>query len=148
MIRTNERTNVEGEAPEAGVMPARPAITPLRRATVEGLFFAHEMNSHTIPDEQAAICTSCVVRCERIDHRRRCEGVLESTWVEATAETATEPARRADPALKPNHPIHRRAAPSAAMGKLEGGNSPWYYSATAMNLRLDIIYYLLIYLFI
>jgi hypothetical protein len=47
----------EGEgAPEAGVMPARPAITPLRRATVEGLFFAHEMNSHTIPDEQAAIC--------------------------------------------------------------------------------------------
>jgi hypothetical protein len=37
-------------------MPARPAITPLRRATVEGLFLAHEMSSHTIPDEQAAIC--------------------------------------------------------------------------------------------
>lgn len=70
--------------------------------------------------------------------------MLESTWVEATAETATEPARRADPALKPNHPIHRRAAPSAAMGKLEGGNSPWYYSATAMNLMLAIIYYYLL----
>jgi len=53
-------------------------MTPLMTAMVEGFPRIHEAMSHTVPEQQAAI------------------------WVEATAEIATDPAPKAEPALNPN----------------------------------------------
>jgi len=43
--------------------------------------------------------------------------------VEMTADTARLPPTSAEPPLNPNHPIHSKATPIAASGRLDGGNS-------------------------
>lgn len=88
--------------PDAGVIPASPAITPFITATELGFPRIHESTIHTRPEHDPPIC------------------------VDTTAEVAEGPEVSAEPALKPNHPIHNRVAPSAARGRFDGGNSPWY----------------------
>jgi hypothetical protein len=88
--------------PDAGVIPASPAMTPFITAMQLGLPRIQERAIHTSPEHDPPIC------------------------VETTADVAMDPDARALPALNPNQPIHRRVAPSAARGRFEGGNSPWY----------------------
>ena len=102
--------------PEAGVMPASPAITPFITATQLGLPLIHESTIHTNAEHDPPIC------------------------VETMADVAMDPEVRALPALNPNHPIHNRVAPSAARGRFEGGNSPWYLLNYISFLYNSIIY--------
>ena len=88
--------------PDAGVIPASPAMTPFITAMQLGLPRIHERIIHTKAEHDPPIC------------------------VEVMAEVAMAPDVRALPALKPNHPIHNRVAPRAARGRFEGGKSPLY----------------------
>ena len=84
------------------MIPARPAITPLRTAIADGLCLIHEIINQTTPLTTAALC------------------------VATTVDTANGPLCKALPALNPNHEVQRSAPPSAAKGKFDGGNSPLY----------------------
>lgn len=75
--------------PDAGVIATKPATAPDAAPTVDALpVWAHEINIHVTAAMPVAIC------------------------VATNALVAFVPAQAAEPALKPNHPNHSRAAPS------------------------------------
>src|SRR5688572_8577030 len=88
--------------PEAGVMATRPATTPVAAPRAVGLPLA----SHSVPH-----------------HERRAPAAARCVVAKATA--ARPPAARAEPALKPNQPNHRRPAPRTTSGMLLGFISTW-----------------------
>src|SRR3712207_8448907 len=74
--------------PDAGVMATSPAIAPVAAPTVEGLpVCAHDIRAQVTAAMPVAIC------------------------VARNALLALDAAAPAEPALKPNQPVHRRAAP-------------------------------------
>ncbi len=81
--------------PAVGVIPANPEIAPFIAALTVGFPVLFQLNS---------IQTSAQVQAP--------------IWVASRALAARAPDARALPALKPNHPIHRRVAPIAASGRL------------------------------
>ena len=83
--------------PEAGVMATSPATAPDAAPTMLGLpRKAHDMNIHARAPAAAAVLVT----------------------TKALVASPREP--RALPALKPNHPNHRSAAPSTMKGTLWG----------------------------
>src|SRR3989338_5487856 len=81
--------------PEAGVMATRQQTAPVAAAIAEGfLFSAHERNAQIKAAAAAAM------------------------FVTTNALAARAPAARAEPALKPNQPNHRRTAPRMTNGIL------------------------------
>src|ERR687895_794866 len=95
------RTAAQGATyPAAGVIATSPATAPVAAPTVVGLpCFRHSGMSHPMVAAAAA------------------------TWVVTKACSARPPDERALPALKPNHPNHRIAAPVITMGTLWGTNA-------------------------
>ena len=83
--------------PDAGVIPARPAIAPLTAATTEGLpVLSQDMPTHINAETEEAMC------------------------VTMTVFPASEPEASALPALNPNQPNQRSAEPVTANGMLCG----------------------------
>src|SRR5262245_39084059 len=81
--------------PEAGVIATSPHTAPIAAARAEGfLFSAHESATHVRAAAAAAVL------------------------VTTKALAASAPEANADPALKPNHPNHRSAAPRITKGTL------------------------------
>src|SRR5919197_2860591 len=83
--------------PDAGVIPASPAIAPFIAAMILGL---------------------CVLIQESATHTRA--ETAEAIWVTITVFPATPPEASALPALNPNQPNHKREDPSTAIGILCG----------------------------
>src|ERR671924_1880111 len=74
--------------PDAGVIATSPATAPEAAPTVEGLpVCAHDIRDHVTAAMPVA------------------------TWVATNALVALVAAAAAEPALKPNHPTHSKAAP-------------------------------------
>src|SRR5437667_5582778 len=86
--------------PDAGVMATSPATAPDAAPTVVG--FPVLIHSGMIQPSTAVAVARCVA---------------------TNALPARPPEARADPALKPNHPNHRMAAPSTTNGTLCGTNA-------------------------
>src|SRR5690348_12875142 len=88
--------------PLAGVIATRPQTAPVAVAIALGFLFSAQLNTIQVSAQAAA-------------------AVLVTT----KALAASGPADSALPALKPNHPNQRRAAPSRTKGTLfEGSGSP------------------------
>src|SRR5512146_1667610 len=84
--------------PDAGVIVASPAMEPVAAPNIVGLpRCSHSTATHVIVADEAAM------------------------WVVRKAMVASDPEVRALPALNPNHPNHKRPAPSTVMGRLWGG---------------------------
>src|SRR3989338_10192936 len=90
--------------PAAGVIATRPATTSVTVAKVVGLPLTfHSSNAQLKPAAAAAM------------------------WVVTKAWGARAPAPKALPALKPNHPNQRRAAPRTTKGRLCKGVGVFSY---------------------
>src|SRR5688500_10374709 len=105
--------------PAVGVIPANPEIAPFIAALTVGFPVLFQLNSiQTSAQVQAPIC------------------------VASRALAASAPDARALPALKPNHPSHRRVAPIAASGRLWGtiisGPNPFRQPKTKADARAAI----------
>src|SRR5919198_1411180 len=88
--------------PEAGVMATNPATAPEAAPSTVGFpRMAHSLNIQASVAEAAAV------------------------FVTVKAFVARAPADRALPALKPNQPNHRSAAPITVKGRLCGGMGSW-----------------------
>ena len=81
--------------PAPGVMATRPATKPVEPPTKDG----------------------CPVTCFSIANHENIAAAAE-TWVVTSAWTAKPLAAKADPALKPNQPNHKRPAPNRTKGTL------------------------------
>src|SRR5262245_42684603 len=84
--------------PEAGVIATRPATAPLAAPRTVGL----PLDAHSAYIHDSAAAAVAVL-------------------VATKALVASAPALKALPALKPNHPTHRSAAPTTENGRLCGG---------------------------
>src|SRR5687767_1994875 len=98
--------------PDAGVMATSPATAPEAAPTVEGLpVCAHDTRDHVTAAMPVAIC------------------------VATNALLALLAAAPAEPALKPNQPVHRRAAPRTTSDMLCGSIGSLPYPSLRPSMR-------------
>src|ERR671920_1380319 len=98
--------------PDAGVMATSPATAPEAAPTVEGLpVCAHDTRAHVTAAMPVAIC------------------------VATNALLALLAAAPAEPALKPNQPTHRRAAPKTTSDMLCGSIGSLPYPSLRPSMR-------------
>src|SRR6185295_14335398 len=98
--------------PEAGVMATSPATAPDAAPTVDGLpVWPHDINAHVTAAMPVAI------------------------WVATNALVAFVAAAAAEPALKPNQPVHSNAAPSTTNEMLCGSIGTLPYPSLRPSMR-------------
>src|SRR5215510_441145 len=98
--------------PDAGVIATRPATAPEAAPTVEGLPVCPQ-------DIRAHVTAAMPV----------------ATWVATNALVAFDAAAAAEPALKPNQPVHSNAAPSTTSEMLCGSIGTFPYPSLRPSIR-------------